>query len=150
MRGKDRCPPGPRGFGRFAGPFMGRMPWLDGGFGGRFGFGPLLEGLQLEDDQIERLCELKERSGGKFAHARVDMLELHAQLFKEIGSKNIDKKKVADIATKIKEHKSFLTDLMVENMLAFADVLTPEQRRKVRVNRLRQFLGADQPDETEE
>ena len=114
-----------------------------GGRGGRFWAGAL-QGLDLTDAQVEQIAELKGKSFSKFGHSKIDMFELHKELFKELGQANIDRTKVNALAHKIKEQKSQVTDLMIENMLAFAEILTPEQRKKMRTNRIRQFLGTEE------
>src|ERR1700678_3281087 len=140
MFGMGGCGSGP-GFGRFMGGHgHGRG---QGGRGGRFWAGAL-QGLDLTDAQVEQIAELKGKSFSKFGHSKIDMFELHKELFKELGQANIDRTKVNALAHKIKEQKSQVTDLMIENMLAFAEILTPEQRKKMRTNRIRQFLGTEE------
>lgn len=124
-------------FGFFAGRgFSWRLMKLFGG--GRF-----LKEIELSDEQLEKVAELKEESFGKFAHARIDGMQLHQKLFKELGKENIDKEKVKALAKEIKEQKSAVTDLMVDNMLAFAEILTPDQRKKIKMKGLRHLLGGE-------
>lgn len=106
-----------------------------------------LEGIDLSDEQVEQIAELKQRSFSKMAHGGVDMMELRQQLFRELGSANIDKAKINEIKGKIKEHKAAMTDMMIDNITAFAEILTPEQRKKVRIKKIRQFLGSGDMDD---
>jgi Spy/CpxP family protein refolding chaperone len=147
MFGMGGCGSGP-GFGRFMGRH-GRGQAEGGGRGGRF-WASALQGLDLNDLQVEQIAELKGKSFSKFGHGKIDMFELHKELFKELSQSSIDRKKVSALSQKIKEQKSQMTDLMIENMLAFAEILTPEQRKKMRTNRIRQFLGTDEQVHDEE
>jgi periplasmic protein CpxP/Spy len=147
MFGMGGCGPGP-GFGRFMGRH-GRGPGHGGGRGGRF-WDSALQGLDLTDAQVEQIADLKGKSFSKFGHSKIDIFELHKELLKELSHANIDRTKVNELAQKIKEQKSQMTDLMIENMLAFAEILTPEQRKKMRTNRIRQFLGTEEGGDEEE
>ena len=147
MFGGEGCGPGP-GFGRFIGRHW-RGRGMGAGRGGKF-FAGDLKGLDLTDAQVEQIAELKGQSFSKLSHQRIDMFELHKDLLKELSQANIDKQKVQSMSQKIKEHKAAITDLIVENMLAFAEILTPEQRKKMRTNRIRQFLGIDEEGMEEE
>ena len=139
MFGSGGCGPGPggpRGRFKFAGPLR-HLPMFGGARGA------WLEGIDLTDEQIEKIAELRQKSFSKMAHGRVDKMELTQALFRELGSQNIDKSKIAELKGKIKEHKATMTELMVDNMLAFAEILTAEQRKKIRIKRIRQFLGTE-------
>ncbi len=136
MFGACGGPPGGRGRGRFMGGFFRHLPWFGGGH-------DLLDGIELNDEQIERIADLKHRSFSKMGHGKVDMMDLMQALFKEMGNANIDKNKVEELRGRLKEHKAAMTDLMIDNMLAFAEILTPEQRKKIRIKKIRQFLGSD-------
>ena len=134
------CGPGGRGGGprgrMMAGPFR---HW----FGG---MRSLLEGIDLSDQQIEQIAELKHSSFSKMGHGRVDMMELRHHLMQELAEANIDRAKLADIKAKMKQHKSDMTDMMIDNMTAFAEILTPEQRKMVKLKKIREFLGSDDHD----
>ena len=105
-----------------------------------------LRGLDLSDEQVEKTAELKQKCFRKFAHAQIDGMELHSELAKELGNATIDKAKVSTIVQKIKDHQSAMTDSMVENMLSLAQILTPEQRKQLRTDKIRHFLGLDDHD----
>ena len=152
MFGFGGCSESHGGPGKFLGarPFMRHLMGPGMHFAGKCGPGAMLSGLDLSDEQVERIAELKGRSFSKFAHAKIDMVELHKQLFKELSNATIDKGNVNALAQKIKEQKSQLTDLMIEKMVAFAEVLTPEQRKKARINKIRNFLGIGAESEDEE
>lgn len=149
MFGMGGCSGGPEGgFGRFMGP-RHHMAGFPGGPGGKCGPGGFLRGLDLSDEQVERIVEIKQKSFSKVAHGKIDLVELYKQLFKEMGSASIDRNNISSLTAKIKEQKSQLIDLMVGNMVALAEVLTPEQRKKARTNKIRHFLGLAGPDPEE-
>lgn len=145
MFGKGGCGPG----GRFRAKFMMGGPFRHmGWFGGARHF---LSGIDLTDEQIEQIAELKHKSFSKMGHGRVDMMELMQELFRELGKPKIDRARVLEIKDKIKEKKAAIADLMFDNMLDFAEILTPEQRKKIRIKKIRQFLGSDdEPDDDDE
>lgn len=140
MFGRGCGPGGPGGRGGRGNFMAGQVRhW----FGGARSF---LEGIDLTDQQIEQIAELKQQSFSKMGHGRVDMMELRHQLFRELGGTTIDRSKINEIKAKMKEHKAAMTDLMIDNMTAFAEILTPEQRTKVRLKKIRQFLGSEDDD----
>ena len=119
-----------------AGGFPRRwMRWFSG-----FGGGKFFQKLELSDEQVEKISDLKEDSFAKFAHGRIDGMQLHQQLFKELSKEKIDREKVLSIGKRMKDHKSEMTDLLVENMLGFAEILTAEQRKKLKSMGMRQFM----------
>jgi Spy/CpxP family protein refolding chaperone len=113
-----------------------------GGFGGG-GHGPLamLHGLDLTDDQVLKLAEIKGGAFFKMAHSKIDIMQLKKQAFKELLSPQIDKAKVRELANQIKEKKSQCMDEMVENIIACSEILTPEQKKQLKVNKVRGSLG---------
>jgi Spy/CpxP family protein refolding chaperone len=136
MFGNCGCGPPWRGQGRFFERALSHLPW----FGGPRSW---LEGIDLSDEQIEKIADLKHESFSKMAHGRVDKMTLMHAVFKELGSQKINHEKIAELKGKVKENKAMMIDLMIDNMLAFAEILTPEQRKKIRVKKIRQFLGSD-------
>ncbi|MBX9571350.1 MAG: Spy/CpxP family protein refolding chaperone [Candidatus Obscuribacterales bacterium] len=110
------------------------MRWFSG-----FGGGKLFQKLELSDEQVEKISELKEESFAKFAHGKIDGMQLHQQLFKELSKEKIDREKVLSLGKQLKDHKAQMTDLLVHNMLAFAEVLTSEQRKKLKGIGMKQF-----------
>jgi Spy/CpxP family protein refolding chaperone len=118
--------------------------------GGKCGPGAFLQGLDLSDEQVERIAELKGKTFSKLAHSKIDLLESRKQLLRELTGATLDRNKINAIAEQIKKQKSELTDLMVGNMVALAETLTPEQRKKARINKIRHFLGLEPADGEEE
>ena len=120
--------------------FPGRiMRWFGGWGGGPALSFKILRALDLSEEQQERLTELKEDSFAKFAHGRIDGMQLHQQLFKALSAENLDREKVLALGKQIKEHKGAMTDLMFANMLQFAEILTPEQRKQLKKKAMKFF-----------
>lgn len=122
---------------------MHHMPW----FGA---MRHLLGGIDLSDQQVEKIAEMQRGSFAKMAHTKIDMMETMQQLFAEMAKPEIDRAKATQLKDKIKELRAAMSDLMFENMITFAEVLSPEQRRKIRMKKIRQFLGADENFELDE
>jgi Spy/CpxP family protein refolding chaperone len=132
MFGKLEC-------GSHAG-FAGGAAGKHGGWGGR---GPLamLQGLDLTDEQVLKLAEIKGGAFFKMAHSKIDLMQLKKQVFKELLSPQVDKAKVRELANQIKEKKSQCMDEMLENIIACSEILTPEQKKQFKINKVRCFLG---------
>lgn len=109
--------------------------------------GPLafLGELDLSDDQLEKLAELKMEGLGKFMQGKSSMIGLFQQLGKEITKEQIDKAKIKDIAKQAAAKKSEFIDGMADRILAFADVLSFEQRKKLKLAGIKCFLGIGAP-----
>jgi len=139
MFGKVEC--GSRGgWGGHGGP---------GGPGGPGGHGPLamLKGLDLTDEQVLKIAEIKGGAFFKMAHDKIDIMALKKQAMKELLSPQVDKAKVRELANQIKEKKSQCMDQMVENIIACSEILTPEQKKELKINKIRCFLGLGEHDE---
>jgi Spy/CpxP family protein refolding chaperone len=132
------------GFGPFGtpGPF-GKM------FGGKCGPGHLLSELNLTDEQLLRIAELKGKTFSKIARSKLDLMELKKEAFKELLQPQADKNKIKEIANQLKAKKSECIDLLSENMLAFSDLLTAEQKSKLRLSLVKKFLGVDEIEDDE-
>ena len=124
MFGKGGCGPSP-----FGGPGFGPM--------GSFGKGPgncgpfsLLSELDLTDEQLLSVAALKGKTLNKMARSKLDMMELKKEAFKEL-------------AEQIKAHKSQCIDLLSDNLIAFSELLTPEQKSRMRLGIVKKFLGVD-------
>src|ERR1700722_8882144 len=111
----------------------------------KFGHGPwaLLGELDLTDEQLEKLAELKIEGIGKFMQGKSYMIGLFQQLGKEITKEQIDKSKIKDIARQVAAKKSEFIDSIADRILAFADVLTFEQRKKLKLAGIKCFLGLE-------
>jgi Spy/CpxP family protein refolding chaperone len=149
---------GNTGFGGFGGhgPWGGVGPGR-GGHGGRPGGkcgpggpGAMLQGLDLTDEQLLKFAEIKGGAFSKMAHAKIDLMDMKKEIFRELLKPQVDKKKVHAIAQKIKDHKAACMDSMLENMIAFSEILTVEQKKKLHLNKIRSFFGVEEHEEGEE
>ena len=139
MFGKGNC----GGPGGMAGGPLGMLGGGGGHCGGQGGPGPLamLHGLDLTDEQLLKLAEIKGGAFFKMAHNKIDIMQLKKQVFKELLSEQIDKVKVRELASQIKEKKAHCMDEMLENIIACSEILTPSQKKQIKVNKVRCFLG---------
>lgn len=140
MFGFGNCSPAQGLLGKFAG-MHGPMGGHHGGPFGGHGCGSPLSGIDLTDDQLEKLAELKGLAFSKFGHGKVDIMDLYKRLFKELAQPTINEKQVWNITDEIRGKKSELTDVLVEHLIAFAKILTPEQRGKLKLNKIRAMMG---------
>jgi len=135
-----------------------------GGFGfGPAGFGPpawagkmhghcggplaILRDLNLTDEQLEKVAELKLEGLAACAQFKLSLGQAARQIINELTKEQIDKAKVKELAKEIKERKSQMGDAMLDRIITFAETLTPEQRKKVKVTAIKRFLGLDEATE---
>ncbi len=111
------------------------------------GPGALLKDLDLSDEQIERIAGLKVGGLGQFAHFKSVLAELMPKLTRELAQDSIDKNKVKEVYQQIKTHKDQLGENMVTRIIEFAEVLTPAQRKKLRMSAIKHFLGLNVQEE---
>jgi len=142
MFGHGGC--GSKAFGGHFG--FGSPPWIQRKFmGGRAcGPGAFLTDLDLTDEQLEKLAELKMEGLSKFGQFKSGVVGLLQQIAKELTKEQIDKAKIHEIAQQIQSHKSEMGASMVDRVIAFAEVLTVEQRKKLKSKLIKRFLGVDQ------
>jgi len=133
---------------------LGRM----GGFGygrgrhghhhrGDGGFSALLRELDLTDDQIERIAELKAEGMSEGKQLMVQGGRYFKQLMAELLKDKIDYERVKEAHKAIQEHKNKLGNIMLEHAGSFAETLTSEQRKKVKNLVAKRFLGLDKNDD---
>ncbi|HEY9776480.1 MAG TPA: periplasmic heavy metal sensor [Planktothrix sp.] len=133
------------GCGKHGGGFG--PPWarMHKGRGEHCGPGALLNALDLSDEQLEKLAELKMEGCGQFAKFKSEMIGLVQEIGKELTKDQVDKNKVKEIAQRIKARKSDLGDSMLDRILSFTEVLSVEQRKRLRILLIKKFLGVDSP-----
>jgi Spy/CpxP family protein refolding chaperone len=135
------------GTGGPGGPWARRMHGMRGK-----GCGPwaMLSDLDLSDDQMEKFAELKIEGMGKFAQFKSKMAGLMHQIGKELTNESIDRDKVKEIAKEIKTYKTEFGDAMLDRAISCAEILTVAQRKKLRMNLLRRFVGVGSASHEEE
>jgi Spy/CpxP family protein refolding chaperone len=107
----------------------------------------LLRELNLSDEQIERLAELKVEQRSQMAQFRGTAGSLMQQLGKELSKPEIDRGKVAQIREAIKDQRSRSEDAFMDAMVATADLLTAEQRKKLHLAISKRLLGLPSDEE---
>jgi Spy/CpxP family protein refolding chaperone len=116
------------------------------GFGG-FGLEELLQDIDLTDEQVERLAELKGEGMGEGAQFMAQGGRHFKQIMQEILKENIDKDKVKEAHKALQEHRAKVGEKMLERALSIAETLTPQQRKQVKNRVQRRFLGLDGHDD---
>jgi Spy/CpxP family protein refolding chaperone len=107
----------------------------------------MLRGLHLTEEQLEKVAELKLEGMAAWAQFRASAGQLMRQMANELTRDQIDKAKVKELAAQIREQKSQLGDSMLDRIITFAEMLTPEQRRKLKMGAVRRFLGMEEEEE---
>lgn len=101
----------------------------------------------MTDEQALKLAEIKGGAFFKMAHNKIDIMQLKKQAIKELLSPQVDKSKVRELAHQIKEKKSLCMDEMLENIIACSEILTPEQKKQLKLKKIRCFLGLGEHEE---
>lgn len=141
---RRRGGPGGPGFGPPFAPFMHQFK--DGcGRGASF-----LKDLDLNDEQLEKIAELKVQGLGHFAQLKSSLGTLMSQMMRELSQDQIDRVKVREIGKQMQECKLRAGDEFMERIITFAEILTPEQRKRVRMKAIKRFLRMDFHEEEKE
>lgn len=137
---------GKQGHGPFAVGF-GPPPWVRHKLKMQHCGGPfaILRDLDLTDDQLEKLAELKMEGLSSFGKFKSALIGFAQQIGRELTNDQIDKAKVREIADRIKTAKSEFGDSILEHIISVAETLTPAQRKQVRIKLIKCFLGVDAP-----
>jgi Spy/CpxP family protein refolding chaperone len=103
---------GPSGFG---------APWAHKMHGGGCG-GPMamLRDLNLTDQQLEKVAELKLEGLAACAQFKLSLGQAARQIVDELTKEQIDKAKVKEFAKDLKERKSQMGDAMLDRIITFA------------------------------
>jgi len=137
---------GGAGFGHGFGHGFGMHPFMQHGMFGRGGCGgpaALIKELGLSDQQLERVAELKIEGLGQCAQIKLEFGKLIKGLLSELTQESINKDKIRGIAQQIKAEKQKFGESMIERLISLAEVLTPEQRKKLKLAAIKKFLGVD-------
>lgn len=98
-------------------------------------------GVELTDDQVEKLAEIKGDGLMNFAEQGAGMMPHVRDIIRALSKSEIDKDKVRQIHKDLQEKRNKMGDQFVENIIAIAEVLTAEQRKQIRMHMLRASLG---------
>jgi Spy/CpxP family protein refolding chaperone len=111
------------------------------------GHGPegIFRGLNLSDDQYEKMFALKKstmaKMGPKMAEMGICEMDLHDMMLQP----EADKSKVMDQQARINSLRSEMANVKVESELSMLAILTPEQRKELRRGLLRAMAGGMHP-----
>jgi Spy/CpxP family protein refolding chaperone len=103
----------------------------------------MLADLDLSEEQLERIAEIKMDGMSHFAQVGSSMGSLMRQVARELAKEQINKEKVKEIHQQILAERQKHGESMIDHVIAFAEVLTPEQRKKMKTKAIRRFLGMD-------
>jgi Spy/CpxP family protein refolding chaperone len=115
-----------------------------GGCGGPMA---MLRDLNLTDQQLEKVAALKLEGLAACAQFKLSLGQAASQLVNELTKDQIDKAKIKELAKELKERKSQMGDAMLDRIITFAETLTPEQRKKLKLTAIKRFLGLDEASE---
>ncbi len=130
---------GPGGFGGggFGPPPFARMMHRFGGPGG------MLRDLNLNDEQLEKIAELKMSGMAQHLQMKLSMGALMKDIVKELSKEQLDKAKIKEIGKQIQALKIQAGDEFLERVISFAEVLSPVQRKAMRMKAIKHFLGLE-------
>jgi Spy/CpxP family protein refolding chaperone len=107
----------------------------------------LLCDLNLTDEQLEKVAELKLEGLAACARFKLARGQGARRIANELTKDQIDKAKIKEFAKEMREQKQQLGEAMLDRIISFAETLTPEQRKKLKLTALKRFLGMDEADE---
>lgn len=97
---------------------------------------------QLTDAQREAMRALHTEQRGAAAAARKELVELHAQLSKELSAAQIDTGRVTELKNQLAQKAAAQTAARIEQRAKVAALLTPEQRQAIGERGMRGAHGA--------
>lgn len=103
----------------------------------------MLRDLNLNDEQLEKIAELKMSGMTQHLQMKLSMGALMKDMVKELGKEQIDKAKIKEIGKQIQTLKMQAGDEFLERVISFAEVLTPQQRKAMRMKAIKHFLGLE-------
>ena len=133
-----------KGGGLMGGAFS-PLAQMMGKFGGGHACGPgaFPSELNLSDDQLERIAELKGEGLAQLMQCKLSMGLKFKQIIRELASENLDKAKIKEIGKQLQSEKEQCGEQFLDRMISVAEVLTPAQRKQLRLKLIRKFLGID-------
>jgi Spy/CpxP family protein refolding chaperone len=101
---------------------------------------PLMD-VDLSDDQVEKLVQLKDSLMDKVGPKMAKIHALERDLRNALCQPQINASDVAHISSQISAEKQTLDGLFTENAISTAQILTAEQRQKIKAVMNRRELG---------
>lgn len=137
FRAMPGCPIPPGGC-----PPFPMMPPGGPPFGAKFMMAiPPFANVELSDDQITKLAKLKRTFESDNATAFANLRSLEDDMRDKLSADNINESEVRKLAEEIAVQKADTSKRFSAHILESAKVLTPEQRRKIRLAHDRMELG---------
>lgn len=100
------------------------------GFGGHGG--GVMKSLNLSDEQLEKLHNIRVKSKTGTAVKRAELQVLSTQLREILSAENIDKQAAFSLQSKINALRADLSNARLASMIEKSEVFTPEQRKEIR------------------
>jgi Spy/CpxP family protein refolding chaperone len=117
------------------------MPGMGGCGGGPFG---ALQGpLAISDDQFERLYGIKTQFDDSMGPKKAQMHTLGRKLRDALCAADLDAANVKSLQSQMSGLMSDIGKMHSDKMLAYAQVLTPDQRKAIRQHMIRASLGGE-------
>lgn len=107
----------------------------------RGGFAGPLGGLNLTDEQYEKLFALRRDNAGKSAARMGELMSLHMTLQDLMMQPELDRAKITATQSRINALKTELANQRLDDKLAMMSILTADQRREMRRNMLQRMGG---------
>ncbi len=130
--------------GEFGGPMPPPFPMPPGGThsGAKFMIPlPPIADLELTDNQISQLAKLKRTFENGNSNAFATLRALENEMMDKLSAENISDSEVRKIAEEVAQQKADISKRFSAHLLDSAKVLTPEQRKKMRLAHDRMEIG---------
>ena len=95
----------------------------------------------LSDDQITRMAKLKRTFESGNSSAFSTLKSLTDEMQNKLSADNINESEVRRLAEEIAQQKADMSKRLSAHILEMAKILTPEQRKKIKLERDRMELG---------
>lgn len=101
----------------------------------------VMQSLSLSDDQLQKMVNLRDKFNIATAAKGAEMRSLFHQIGAELAQPTIDKKALNDLHARSAKLQAELSDEHFKFMTENAEILTPEQRKKLHQSMLKHQAG---------
>lgn len=101
-----------------------------------------LQALDLTDEQMEKIGELRAESAEKAGTIMIKLQSLQREFRSGLAQANLNTIELKRISSEIQTQKQALDNLMTEQMITTAQLLTAKQRQEMRQSMNRAEFGA--------
>jgi Spy/CpxP family protein refolding chaperone len=102
---------------------------------------PLPPDVELTDDQVEKLSKLKRETGKKTAAIMAEISSLEHNRCVALDQETLDPGEIYKQSAQINAQKQLLDGILTDTRIQMAQILTAEQRHKIRLFAERRELG---------